>query len=64
MVKKQMLKYKQMPKEELGKFLCDLVEDVVYSADDNKCACDYCPAQNECKLNHNGFIDWLDDENV
>lgn len=63
-MKKQMLKYKQTEKKDLAKFLCRIVEDAIYTANDGLCACDYCPAQNECRINHNGFLDWLDDENV
>ena len=63
-MKKRVLKYKQMSKEELAKFLCEIVDDAVYTAGDKFCPCDYCPAQNECGINHCGFLDWLDDENV
>lgn len=63
-MKKQVLKYKQMSKEELAKFLCEIVDDAIYTASDKFCPCDYCPAQNECRINHCGFLDWLDDENV
>ena len=63
-MKKRILKYKQMSKEELAKFLCELVDDAVYNSDVSKDSCCYCPAQNTCKLNHCGFLNWLDDENV
>ena len=66
-MKKQALKYKQMAKDELAQFLCDLVEDVTDGTMVNgpyvHC-CDVCPAQNECHDGHIGFLDWLDDEDI
>ena len=58
-MKKQVLNFKQMSKEDIAKFLCNLVEEVA----EYDC-CDYCPAQNECHIGHTGFLDWVVDENV
>ncbi len=47
---------KQMSKEDLAKFLCDM-----QSADD--CA-NSCPARDMCRLGHNGMVKWLESEDT
>ena len=48
---------KQMSKEDLGLFLCDLISEVAGRED-----CDVCPARDLCFIGHNGMVAWLGEE--
>jgi hypothetical protein len=48
---------KQMSKEDLGRYLCNLITEVAGAKD-----CDVCPARGLCSVGHNGMVEWLDGE--
>ena len=48
---------KQMSKEELGHYLCNLIGEVAGRKD-----CNVCPAYYLCSIGYNGMIAWLDEE--
>ena len=49
--------------EQLGHFLCDMVEDEFYKThDDNKWMCDHCIMQERCSEIGNGWLQWLKEE--
>ena len=50
-------KIKLMSKEDLGRYLCDLIGEVAGRDD-----CDVCPAHDLCFIGHNGMVDWLGEE--
>jgi hypothetical protein len=48
---------KQMSKEDLGHYLCNLIGEVAGRKD-----CNVCPAYYLCFIGHNGMVEWLDGE--
>ena len=46
--------------EELAQALCDIVDHK--DVPKNAYCCDYCIAKDKCNWQHNGFIDWLQEE--
>ena len=52
---------KQMDTKEMTRFLCYFTETVLGLADIDY-ACDHCPASRFCKIGHNGFEDWLNED--
>ena len=46
--------------EQMGHFLCDMVEHEFYKThDDSEWQCDTCPVQDKCKEIENGWLVWL-----
>lgn len=54
---------------DIAALLCDLVDEVIYNAGEASADAYFvphhrktCPAEATCKVGHNGFMDWLQEE--
>lgn len=57
---KRLSVFKKGDKEKIANILCNIIQDTCTSIDDD--FCDRCPATKWCSFGHNGFIDWLEQE--
>lgn len=53
-------KIKQMTAEELGRYLCDKMDDLLNMR--KEYVCDICPWTDKCKRGSNGAVGWLKEE--
>lgn len=54
---------KSLTQKELSHFLCEMVEEEFYKTHDyTQYHCEFCPMTNRCRSGHNGWMDWLMEE--